>query len=206
MVTFEQALTSGVIDGGEALTLFDGLDVVPVEFLIGTWRGAEFPTGHPMDGMLTATGWYGKQFVDVETVHPLLFHTADRRAAFPVNPALAPVGLTLPTGRSYHRLITAARPLVGTSKPTARLRMTEYRGRVSATMIYDAKPINDVFRKIADDTVLGVMDLRGTRRPYFFVLRRDDTTPVLGPATTSGSAASSGRGGQRRVLPRRRRG
>lgn len=178
-MTFDQALTVGRVTTDEALTLFDGLDVVTVDAMIGTWQGAEFPTGHRMDGMLTATGWYGKQFVDPETVHPLLFHTVDRRAAFPVNPALAPVGLTLPTGRSYHRLITAARPLVGTSKPTARLRMTEYRGRVSATMIYDAKPINDVFRRVDDATVLGAMDMRGADRPYFFVLRRDDAMTVL---------------------------
>ena len=179
MLTFDQALARGRVGTDEALALFDGLDAVPAEFMIGNWRGAEFPTGHRMDGMLTATGWYGKQFVDAETVHPLLFHTADRRAAFPVNPAMVPIGLTLPKNRSYHRLITAARPLLGTSKPTARLRMTEYRGRVSATMIYDAKPINDVFRKVAEDTVLGVMDLRGDDRPYFFVLRRDAATPVL---------------------------
>jgi hypothetical protein len=179
MITFEQALANGRVTTDEALALYDALDVVDIDFMIGTWRGDEFPTGHPMDGLLTATGWYGKQFVDAETVHPLLFHTADRKAAFPVNPALAPVGLPLPTNRSYHRLITAARPLVGTSKPTARLRMTEYRGRVSATMIYDGKPINDVFRKVDDSTVLGAMDLRGDPRPYFFRLRRDDTTPVL---------------------------
>lgn len=182
MPTFEQAIGSGRVTTEEALALFDALAVVPAEFMLGTWRGAEFPTGHPMDGLLTATGWYGKQFVDAETVHPLLFHTADRRAAFPVNPARVPVGLTLPANRSYHRLITAARPLLGTSKPTARLRMTEYRGRVSATMIYDAKPVNDVFRKVDEDTVLGVMDLRGADRPYFFSLRRDDTTPVLAGA------------------------
>ena len=32
--------------------------------------------------------------------------------------------------------------------PLARLRMTEYRGVVSATMIYDSLPLNDVFRKV----------------------------------------------------------
>jgi hypothetical protein len=179
MTTFAQALAAGRVTLDEALDLYDGLDAVPVEFMIGTWAGSEFPTGHRMDGLLTATGWYGKRFTDAETVHPLLFHTPDRRAAFPVDPAFAPVGLPLPANRSYHRLITAIRPVVGTRKPTARLRMTGYRGVVSATMIYDAKPILDVFRRVDDTTVLGAMDLRGDTRPYFFVLRRDDGFRVL---------------------------
>ena len=51
--------------------------------------------------------------------------------------------------------------------------MTEYRGVVSATMIYDSLPINDIFRKVDDDTVLGVMDLRFTPQPFFFILRRE---------------------------------
>jgi hypothetical protein len=45
-------------------------------------------------------------------------------------------------------------------------------------MIYDAKPINDVFRRISDDTVMGVMDYRGGA-PYFFILRRDDNKRVM---------------------------
>lgn len=178
MPSFAQAVAAGRVTPADALALYDALPAVPAELMIGTWAGAEFPTGHRMDGLLTATGWYGKRFVDAETVHPLLFHTSDRRAAFPVDPRFAPVGLPLPTHRSYHRLVTAARPLVGTRRPTARLRMTEYRGVVSATMVYDAKPINDVFRRVDDATVLGVMDLRGAP-PYFFVLRRDDGFPVL---------------------------
>jgi hypothetical protein len=44
--------------------------------------------------------------------------------------------------------------------------MTEYRGVVSATMIYDALPINDVFRKVEDGTVLGAMDFRLIRQPF----------------------------------------
>ena len=36
--------------------------------MIGTWHGAEMPTGHPLDGLLAASGWWGKQFVDGETV------------------------------------------------------------------------------------------------------------------------------------------
>ncbi len=79
MPTFEQSLTAGRVTTDEALDLFDGLDVVPLEFLFGVWRGSEFPTGHPMDGMLTATGWYGKQFVDAETAVPLRSGAAGRQ-------------------------------------------------------------------------------------------------------------------------------
>ena len=56
-------------------------------------------------------------------------------------------------------------------------RMTEYRGVVSATMIYDSLPINDIFRKVDDDTVLGVMDLRFTPQPFFFILLREGQNP-----------------------------
>lgn len=60
----------------------------------------------------------------------------------------------------------------------ARLRMTEYRGKLSATMIYDDWPTLDVFRQVDGDTVLGVMDARGMAAPYFFVLRRDAGAPT----------------------------
>ena len=37
-----------------ASELFDSLPAVDPEFMIGTWRGAEMPTGHPIDGALAA--------------------------------------------------------------------------------------------------------------------------------------------------------
>jgi len=51
--------------------------------------------------------------------------------------------------------------------------MTTYLGKSSATMIYDKLPINDVFRKIDQDTVFGGMDLKGMKSPFFFILRRE---------------------------------
>jgi hypothetical protein len=51
--------------------------------------------------------------------------------------------------------------------------MTEYRGKLSATMIYDQLPINDVFRKLDDNTVLAVMDNKNIKDPFFFKLIRD---------------------------------
>lgn len=54
--------------------------------------------------------------------------------------------------------------------------MTEYRGKSSATMVYNPLPINDVFRKVDENTVLGLMDMHGLERPFFFVLRREQQT------------------------------
>lgn len=46
---------------------------------------------------------------------------------------------------------------------------------MSATMIYDQLPVNDVFRKLDDNTVIGVMDNRDVKDPFFFKLRRDNS-------------------------------
>lgn len=165
-----------------ALDIFDAADPVEPDFMIGTWHGAEVPTGHPMDGLLATIGWWGKQFVDAETVHPLLFPTRDGTALWALNPALAFGGLGLArklTGRPLAGPITALRPVLHTRSPRARLRTTRYRGSDTATMIYDQVPIIDVFRRLADDAVIGAMDLRGSRRPYFFVLRRDDSLRLV---------------------------
>lgn len=80
-----------------------------------------------------------------------------------------PVPKSAAVGKFFQLLM----PLLSTRKPRARLRMTKYRGKSSATMIYDQLPINDVFRKVDDNTVLGAMDLKGIERPFFFVLRRE---------------------------------
>lgn len=169
----------------EATAIFDASEPVDPDFMIGTWHGAEVPTAHPLDGMLGVSGWWGKQFVDAETVHPLLFPTRDGSALWAMNPALAFGGLGLATKipfltrRSLAGPVGALQPVLQTRRPKARLRRTSYRGRDTATMVYDQLPINDVFRKLSDNAVLGAMDLRGSKRPYFFVLQRDSSLPVL---------------------------
>lgn len=160
----------------EAFAFFDALPPVTTEQLRGRWRGSELSTGHPMEGLLERFGWYGKEFVDEETVHPLLFRDASGKV-FKVDPRKLPVELAprVPRvgGAVARHAFSALEPVLGTSKPRARLRNVEYRGKVSATMIYDHLPIHDHFRRVDDDTVLGVMDRRGDERPFFFVLRRD---------------------------------
>lgn len=178
----------------EALEVFDAAEAVDPAHMIGTWHGAEVPTGHPMDGLLAASGWWGKRFVDTETVHPLLFPTTDGKGLWALNPALAfgglgvtsklkPVSssraLPLPRTLPVSGAIAALRPVLQTRTAKARLRTTRYRGIDTATMIYDQLPINDVFRRLSDDAVIGAMDLRGSRRPYFFALYRDNSLPLV---------------------------
>ncbi|WP_141013968.1 DUF4334 domain-containing protein [Nocardioides sambongensis] len=159
----------------QAWTLFDRLPGLRAVELGGRWRGRELATGHPMDGLLEATGWYGKQFDDVDHVHPLLFATAG--GIVPVDPRWAPMGLA---GRVPTSAVARARPAIDLLRPVlrtrrhrARLREVHHRGVVTAAMVYDHLPIIDTFRRVDDDTLLGVMDLRTHPEPYFFVLERD---------------------------------
>ncbi|WP_210189890.1 DUF4334 domain-containing protein [Devosia lucknowensis] len=160
-----------------ALAWFDGLPPVVITDMLGNWRGTELPTGHPMDGLLARAGWHGKRFDDADSAHPLVFSQAGGRL-FALNPAWLPMSLLttrvgLAQRLASRQVVRLASLVAGTDKPRARLRMTEFRGVVSATMIYDALPINDVFRTVDADTVVGAMDMRGSSKPYFFVLRRE---------------------------------
>ncbi|MBX7430910.1 DUF4334 domain-containing protein [Mycobacterium sp. Y57] len=185
MLSLAEVLPDAPTSTADALALFDSLPAVEPEFMLGTWHGAELPTGHPLDGMLEASGWWGKQFRDRESVHPLLFPTADGSALWALNPLPAFTGLGVATRipalkrRNFAGTIAALRPVLQARGPKARLRTTRYRGVDSATMIYDQLPINDVFRRLDDDTLLGAMDLRGITKPYFFVLHRDGSLRVV---------------------------
>lgn len=181
MTIQKEELFGKAINTGEALKIFDALESVDCNFMLGRWRGREVMSGHPMDGILDLVGWYGKFFISANNVHPLLFYRNDSQL-FSVNPATMPLGLMkyqLPRLKFYKPLIRFFRLLIQTRKGRARLRMLEHRGKVSAAMCYDQLPINDCFRKLDDNTVLGVMDQKGGPQPYFFVLERDDTNYQL---------------------------
>lgn len=157
------------------LSFFDSLPAIPTDAMTGRWRGSEVPTGSPLDGLPGAYGWWGKEMHDDESVHPLLF--AGAAGPYPVNPALVPLALLRTRPQLAHRALarrvaTGLRPLARTRRPAARLREVSYREVASAAMIYDALPIIDHFRRVADDVVLGLMDMRGLPEPFAFVLQR----------------------------------
>ena len=158
----------------EALQAFDSLPPASLEFMYGRWKGFEIETGHPMEGLLTHSGWYGKIFENKEEVHPLVFFGKDKKELYSLNPAYLPLDFKLPKSDLLGSLMNKSRIVLETKESKARLRNIEYRGNVYATMAYDDRPIFDMFAKIDDDRVLGVMDLKGNPHPYFFVLERDN--------------------------------
>jgi hypothetical protein len=162
----------------EAEELFLSLGAVPVERLTGIWRGRSVGTGHPVDELLRVSGWIGKEFLTAEAVHPLVCQGAFGR--YRMNPGLVPLGLIRGLGMArwpgMAGVVRVLGPLLATRVPRARLRMIDDRGTVTAAMVYDQRPIIDVFREVDADTVMGRMDERG-QRAAFFVLSRDAMSP-----------------------------
>lgn len=159
----------------EAMALFDRLAPATEDQMIGKWRGEGIDTEHAMDGMLESSYWYGKVFDGPEAVYPLI-HKVPGWGRVAVNPALLPIGLS--TRLPFRDWIAPVLfpmlvPLIRTTKPRARLRSIQFRGRMHAAMAYDAKPINDVFVVLSSDTMLGWMDFKGMEQPYFFKLQRE---------------------------------
>jgi hypothetical protein len=165
------------MDTAAALDLYDTLAPVRVVEMTGSWRGESLRTGHPLDGLLERFRWHGKRFDGPDDAHPLVFRAGAGRTTS-INPAFVPLAWVL-RYRWLRRapvvptLFAVIRPLLATRKPRARLRMTEYRGVVTATLLYDALPVCDAFRRIDDDTLVGAMDARGLQLPFLFVLHRE---------------------------------
>lgn len=159
----------------DIFTIYENLEPATLAFMKGRWKGFEIETGNKLEGLLTLTGWYGKLFISPEEVHPLLFYTKRKTALYAVNPNLIPLSMEFPKFKVLSTIMALAKPFLQTKKSMARMRMIEYRGKITGTMVYDKKAIMDHFAKIDDNTMLGMMDLKGDSSPYVFVLERDDT-------------------------------
>ena len=141
-MTGDELLAGGAQTIEDVFAVFDELPAVDVEQMLGDWNGGLVPTGHPGEAQLDGLRWAGKQFRSANDVDPLIC----------LNEA----------GERF------ATDVLG----QAQLRAVEYRGVVTATMIYDRHPILDHFRAIDSDTLLGLMDRKGEAAPLAFLLRR----------------------------------
>lgn len=140
----------GPVDTRELDALWAALDVVEVSAILGMWRGFAFPTGHPVERLLASSRWYGKRFVAPHDAKPLICRSAD--------------------GGLYSDTMAG--------KGEASLWHVEFRGEVTATMVYDGMPVLDHFKRVDDDTLMGVMNgkpgvLLANGRHFYFGLERE---------------------------------
>ncbi len=86
--------------------------------------------------------WYGKRFVSASHAEPLLCRRPDGSVY------------------AYDNL------------GQAQLREVAWGGKVQAALIYDKQPIMDYFRKVTEDVVIGLGDIKGKPTDFFFHLTR----------------------------------
>ena len=109
---------------------------------------AEFMIGTWKGGKFDSTkpdpiNWYGKRFVSSTHVEPLLARRPDG------------------TVYSYDNL------------GVAQLREVVFGGKVQACLIYDKHPMMDYFRKVTDNIVIGLGDIKGRPTDFFFWLEKE---------------------------------
>ncbi|WP_082110141.1 alcohol dehydrogenase catalytic domain-containing protein [Demequina phytophila] len=147
----ERVLRIAAAGHGEPAVLGALWDVLPPARsadLSGLWRGTGIDTGHRIHASLTSASWFGKNFLSDHAVQPIVCRDTDGTLVADV--ALAGGG--------------------------AWLSDSEHRGRVTATMTYDTRPVHDHFVRVDADTLLGVMAGKGARdggADYYFLLRRE---------------------------------
>jgi hypothetical protein len=140
---FEALASAGeAVPLGVALALFDELPAVELDEMLGDWDGHCVPTGHPAEEHLAQLAWAGKRVHARDEVDPLVCWDA--------------LG---------GRVVSA---FVG----SATLRRVEYREVLTATIVYDARPYLEHFRRVSDDVLLGVAERKGEPAPLVFCLRR----------------------------------
>ncbi|MET0475317.1 MAG: DUF4334 domain-containing protein [Mycobacterium sp.] len=127
------------------------LEPTTIEFMIGEWKGGEFATGHRSNGFMKRLNWFGKTFSSASDAKPLVCLDAD--------------------GNKFSD--------VEDMKGEASLWLEEFRGEVTASMVYDGRPVHDHFKKVDENTVVGIMngkgaldDSSGSPRHLYFYLER----------------------------------
>lgn len=131
--------------------LWATLPTVAAGDILGRYRGSAIPTGHPLERALVRARWWGKEFRAVDDVSPLLCLDDD--------------------GKLF------SNTELGNGE--ASLWNVEFRGEVTATMIYDGQPVLDHF-KAADGLLMGIMNGKGPQilhrcAPFYFLLEPDVT-------------------------------
>ncbi|PZM16463.1 DUF4334 domain-containing protein [Rhizobium tubonense] len=162
----------------KTLEQFQCLPPIEPREMIGLWRSRGIPAGHPFDGVLENLGWFGKRFTAELRADALLFRSGQHEL-IPIDPARIPLGLALRfhkvgRTRAARNLFSYLRRGLRAKGPVASLKTMSFRGVTSAAMAYDEQPIVDHFRRIDERRIMGMMEIEGDERIYFFELERVD--------------------------------
>jgi hypothetical protein len=139
------------LDDAELDEFWSTLIPITIEEMIGEWKGGEFFTGHRANGFMAKGNWYGKTFVSADDAKPLICLDEN--------------------GEKFSN--------TEWMNGEASLWLEEFRGEMTATMVYDGAPIHDHFKKVDEKTVVGIMNgkaaldyTNGTGRYLYFYLQR----------------------------------
>ena len=123
------------------------LQPATIDGMLGEWRGDGFNTGHKLNAALKEARWFGKTFNSAADVKPLVCRDSEGNTFSNMEPGNGEASLWL----------------------------EEFRGEVTATMVYDGQPTHDHFKRIDDNAVMGIMNgkfaLKGGRYYYFYLER-----------------------------------
>lgn len=120
------------VDPAELDAIWPALPPVHIDELRGLWRLTVLNGDHVANSrVIDPDRWFGKRFVSEHEVHPMLYLN-DEGELYPNRQA--------------------------TGGGDASLWMTEFRGELTAAMVYDTLPIVDHFKRIDERTVLGLMN------------------------------------------------
>ncbi len=149
---FEELRAADEVAPADLDDLWAHLSPVRASEVLGLWRGGDFATGHPVSALLGKVRWHGKRFESVSRALPLICRDD--------------------AGELYSNTEAAGRG-------EASLWDVEFRGEVTATMVYDKQAVFDHFKAVDDHTLVGIMNGKleqtfGVADLYYFWLERDD--------------------------------
>lgn len=130
--------------------LWAQLPTARAEDILGRWRGAAFQTGHPLSKALVASRWHGKHFVALDDAKPLICRDGE--------------------GNLFSN--------IELGQGEATLWNIEFRGEVTATMVYDGRAVFDHFKWLGENTLMGIMNGRrelvlSRGEHFYFLLERE---------------------------------
>lgn len=146
MKTFENLVSQkGKISRQELDEFFAQLELVAIDEMMGEWQGGYFYTGKSKIEFLL------KDFILMKWYGKTFF-----------NPDKVSALVFSFLGIKFNLFFG-----------TAVLRNLKFRDKISTSMIYNYLPIIDNFRKIDQNTVMGIMEIKGKISLYFYLKRKN---------------------------------